>query len=219
MGHRGVLVFGWFSCIFATMYFKSFLRNNPKTNYPDLYWRIVESHRNEYGRIYHTTLLNIGFIEFEVEKLNIIKNILNNRLNRTESIFEETDFEALELADYYWEKLINSNKIDASNTAFQKSKRMIDADTIKHKDAREIGAEWLCFQALEQLKIKEKLTTLGWAEADIQLALTQIISRAIYPFSENRTTRWIQENSAICEVTGYPIEKITKDKLYKSALI
>jgi hypothetical protein len=48
--------------------------------------------------------------------------------------------------------------------------------------------------------------------------LTQIVSRAVYPFSENRTTRWIKENSAICEITGYPIEKITKDKLYKSAL-
>ncbi len=50
------------------------------------------------------------------------------------------------------------------------------------------------------------------------MAFTQIISRAVYPFSENRTTRWIKENSAVCEVTGYPIEKITKDKLYKSAL-
>lgn len=38
------------------------------------------------------------------------------------------------------------------------------------------------------------------------------------PFSENRTTKWIKENSAICEITGYPIEKIAKDKLYGSAL-
>ncbi|TRW89325.1 IS1634 family transposase, partial [Flavobacterium sp. GT3R68] len=57
-----------------------------------------------------------------------------------------------------------------------------------------------------------------WSEEQIQLALTQIISRAVYPASENRTSKWIKENSAICELTAYPIKKITKDKLYQSAL-
>ncbi|MGH7239590.1 MAG: IS1634 family transposase, partial [Candidatus Saccharimonadales bacterium] len=52
----------------------------------------------------------------------------------------------------------------------------------------------------------------------IQLAATQIISRTVYPASELRTNRWIKENSAICELTGYDVEKITKDKLYESAL-
>jgi hypothetical protein len=75
----------------------------------------------------------------------------------------------------------------------------------------------MCFQALEQLELKEKLENLVWSQEDIQLALTQII-RAVYPFSENKTSRWIKENSAVCEVTGYPIEKITKDILYGSVL-
>lgn len=96
--------------------------------------------------------------------------------------------------------------------------RMVDVETLRHKDVREIGSEWLCYQAVEQLKIKEKLTALGWNDEQVKLAITQIVSRAIYPYSESRTSRWIQENSAICEVTGYPIEKITKDKLYQSAL-
>lgn len=114
--------------------------------------------------------------------------------------------------------MVSKKKIDVTDQAFEQSKRLVDIATLKHKDAREVGAEWMCYQALEQLQLKEKLEYLGWEEEDIQLALTQIISRAIYPFSENRTTRWIKENSAICEVTGYPIDKTTKDKLYKSAL-
>ena len=32
------------------------------------------------------------------------------------------------------------------------------------------------------------------------------------------TTKWIKENSAITELTGYPLEKMNKDRLYKSAL-
>lgn len=200
------------------MYFKSVLRKNPATQNHEGYFRLVESYRNENDRICHTTLVNIGFIDYEIETLNTIRALLSNRLNRTESLFETPDKIAIHWAEIYWQQLIKTGKVDVSEKALEKKKRMVDADTIRNKDAREVGSEWLCFQALEQLKLKNKLQSIGWKEEQINLALTQIISRAIYPFSENRTSRWIQENSAVCEVTGYPIEKITKDKLYKSAL-
>lgn len=48
--------------------------------------------------------------------------------------------------------------------------------------------------------------------------MTQVISRAVYPGSELATSKWIKENSAICDITGYDINKINKDKLYQSAL-
>lgn len=200
------------------MYFKFSLRKNPATQEVESYFRLVESYRNEYNRVCHRTLLNIGFIDFEIETLNAVRHILQNRIQRTESLFETPDELALKWADHYWERLVKSNKIDVCDQGFEKSKRMVAIDGLKHKDAREIGAEWMCHQALEQLQLDSKLKALGWEEEDIKLALTQIISRAVYPFSENRTSRWIKENSAVCEITGYPIKKITKDKLYKSAL-
>ena len=200
------------------MYFKFSLRKNPATQEVESYFRLVESYRNEYNRVCHRTLLNIGFIDYEIETLNAIRHILQNRLNRTESLFETNDELAINWANHYWERLVKSNKIDVSDQNFEKSKRMVDVDTLKHKDAREIGTEWMCFQGLEQLQLGKKLESLGWEEEAIKLAFTQIISRAVYPFSENRTSRWIKENSAVCEITGYPVEKITKDKLYKSAL-
>lgn len=200
------------------MYFRSSLRNNPVTKRSEGYWRLVDSYRNEFGSVCHRTLYTVGFINFHPDKLIDIQRILNNRLERKASLYEDADQEALSIADEYWHQMVSKKKIDASDQAFKKSKRLVDIDTIKHKDAREIGAEWMCYQALEQLQLKQKLTDLAWEEEEVQLALTQIISRAVYPFSENRTTQWIKENSAICEVTGYPIEKITKDKLYGSAL-
>ena len=51
------------------------------------------------------------------------------------------------------------------------------------------------------------LASRGWEAEDIKLSISHIISRAVYPASELETTRWISENSAICEVTGYDIEK------------
>ena len=138
------------------MYFKFSLRKNPATNQTESYFRLVESYRNEFGRVCHRTLLNIGFIDYEIETLNIIRQILQDRLQRKAPLFEITDQIAIKWADIYWDKLIKTNKVDASYHAFEKSKRLVDIDSIKHKDAREIGAEWMCFQALEQLELNRK---------------------------------------------------------------
>jgi len=43
---------------------------------------------------------------------------------------------------------------------------------------------------------------------------THLISRCVYPSSGNKTSQWIRENSAVCEVTGYDMQKVTKDRLY-----
>ncbi len=90
----------------------------------------------------------------------------------------------------------------------------VDTDTIENKNIREAGTEWLCRQAIEQLNISTFLDKNGWDSEEVKLALTHIISRATYPASELRTSHWIKQNSAVCELTGYHAEKITKDKLY-----
>jgi len=203
---------------FAGMYFKFSMRFNPANGQYQGYYRLVESYRNAHERICHRTLLNIGFLDLDAEKLNSIKTLLNDRLSRKISLFQEEDSDVVQWADTFWGQLVKGGKIDVSDQAFEKKRRMIDADTLKNKDAREVGAEWMCYQALEQLMLKEKLFSLGWSEQQTQLALTQIISRAVYPSSENRTCSWIKENSAVCEITGYPKQQITKDKLYKGAL-
>ena len=200
------------------MYFKSVIRRNPETGRYEGYYRLVESYRNVSGRICHRTLLNIGFVPFEVEKLNAIRRILTDRINRTPNVFEEKDGEAVRWADIYWQQLVESGRIDVSDRAYEEKKRMVNIDELHLKDGREVGAEWMCYQAMEQLRFREKLEELGWEEEGIRLAFTQIISRAVYPCSELRTSRWIRENSAVCEITGYPMERITKDRLYAGAL-
>lgn len=48
-------------------------------------------------------------------------------------------------------------------------------------------------------------------------ALVQIIARAIYPYSEYKTVKYLRENSAVCEMFGLNPDKITKDTLYTNA--
>jgi hypothetical protein len=112
--------------------------------------------------------------------------------------------------------MIEKKTIDRKS--IEQQHRLVKADTIKHKEAREIGTEWICANTWNNLKLTELFEGLGWPRENIQLAMTQIISRAVYPGSELATSRWISDNSAICDITGYDINKITKDKLYQSAL-
>ena len=46
---------------------------------------------------------------------------------------------------------------------------------------------------MRQLQIAPFLESLGWSEDQVRLAQTHLISRAVYPASELKTTRWIKE--------------------------
>lgn len=199
------------------MYFKSVVRTNPKTGKLDSYYRLVESYRNAENRVCHRTILNVGFLEgIEPEQLNQIQKHLTDRYHQRQRIFDEADPIVLSMLEELWSRIVGDKKIDLEWV--DKERRKVDIDTIQHSNVREVGAEWIGYNTWNKLQLTEFLQERGWDEEQIRLAATQIISRAVYPASELRTTRWIKENSAVCELTGYDTDQITKDKLYKNSL-
>lgn len=199
------------------MYFKSTIRTNPLTKKIDSYYRLIESHRNSDGRVCHRTLLNVGFLEnVFIDQLNKIQSHLNARYKKQEVIFEETDAVVKSMTAELWHRLVSEKRIDINWV--DKAERQVDVDTLKHTNVREVGTEWMCYNTWNQLQLSEFLAAQGWNETQIKLAATQVISRAAYPASELKTSSWIKENSAVCELTGYNMEQLTKDKLYQSAL-
>ena len=202
----------------CNVYFKFSLRYNKEKQKSDAYYRLVESYRNLAGRVCHRTILNIGFIDddYTAEQLNLTARLLTARYEQKQTLFE-IEYEAVkELAERLWKRIIAEKRLDL--TEYDPDSRHINADTMRHSNVREIGAEWLCHQTLEELDIARALSSAGFSEEEIQLAITQIISRAVYPASELKTASWMKDNSAVCELTGYDRDKITKDKLYESAL-
>src|SRR6266511_1101847 len=205
------------------MYFKVFLRYNPAVDKQEHYYRLVESYRNLEDRVCHRTLLNVGFISNQLtpEQLNVIQKILTQKVAGVTAIdfAEYHDPMINEYVERWYSLMLIRGKIEApANTATFNQYQTVDTASIKSKDVREAGAEWLCLQALKQLGIDGFLEESGWSNEHVQLALTQIAKRAVYPASEYKTARWIKDNSGTCELTGYDINKITKDKLYNSAL-
>jgi hypothetical protein len=115
-----------------------------------------------------------------------------------------------------YRQMIKENKIDAVKRIREEMAdwETVDLKTISNEDIRELGSEWISLQAVEELGISAYLRSRGWDDENIALALSHIVSRAVYPASEMKTARFIQENSSICELSGYPVNKISKDKLY-----
>lgn len=150
------------------------------------------------------------------DQLNAIRAELNNLYHKQPPIFEQSDPLVKQYVEDLWQRLVAEKRIDTD--WMDKAAKRVDVDTLQHSNVREIGAEWICYNTWNKLQLTEFLQTQGWSETQIQLTATQIISRAVYPASELKTSRWIKENAAICEVTGYDMEQITKDKLYDSAL-
>jgi hypothetical protein len=211
------------------MYFKVSIRVNPATDKPDGYYRLIESYRNFDGRVCHRTLLHVGFMTGLVaEDLNRIQKLINHKCQFPGKELFAVEYEKETPLVQKWfnelyARLVNEKKIDVPEVAVSSSHpdakvrdwQTIDMNSLCNKDIREIGGEWLCYQALSQLGLDRFLfSQADWSCDDVRLALTHIISRAVYPASEYKTGRWIRENSAVCEVTGFPIEKINKDRLY-----
>lgn len=217
--HRGVYQVVCADVIFAVgMYFKFSGRINPSSGRNEPYLRLVESYRNSDGRVCHRTILHIGFADEPVtlEQLNQISRLLTARYEHKIALFEHEDELVRRWSANLWSRIVNEHRLDL--TLFAADNRKIDADTMQHSHVREIGAERMCDDIFKELRLHEVLSANGFSSDQVQLAQTQIISRAVYPASELATSKWILENSAVCELTGYPMADINKDKLYRSAL-
>jgi hypothetical protein len=199
------------------MFLKIIFKTKKSTGERIKNYRLCESYRYD-NTIRHQTILHLGSLEDlpETDQKKALILRINDLVKQShtgkQDLFKPQDEVVEKLAQKYFAEIKEKERLDI---AAGKDYHRIDTDSVENKNIREAGSEWLCMQALEQLNMGTFLGKQGWQDEQIQLALTHIISRAAYPASELRTSEWIKQNSSVCELTGYPIEKITKDKLYE----
>lgn len=201
-------------CQLCSMYLRATYRYNSKIGKSDWYYRLVESYRNILDEVRQRTLLTVGFMdEFNGDQIDQIETGIKNRIFGQRSLFEDTKVTAF--VEQLYGRILKEKKIDICPASSKKDIDTVDLNTLKNKDVREVGAEWLSLQAVRQLGIDKYLTSKDWNDQDVSLALSHIISRAVYPASELKTLRFMEENSSVCELTGFDIGKLTKDQLYR----
>ena len=194
------------------MYFISETRYNPRTQRDEFYYRIKESFRDLSGRPRHRLMLTVGFIEedlgpYDVRDIGRCLTWLHEHQSQ-QDLFGDAMSRYKEvvrrLALQYWQKMVEEGSVDAVRRTIeesrQKAERLVDVDTVEHTDAREVGAEWICLQAVRELQIDKFLEREGWSEIRINTALAHLITRTVYAPSELKSMDIMRDNSAVCEL-------------------
>lgn len=196
----------------GTMHFISEKRYNPQTQSDGWYYRIKESYRDLTGRVRSRVMLNVGFLneEHRAEDIRDIgkcltwlyehqgeKGLFDNPLSKYNEFVRRKTEE-------FWSAIVRSGNIDAVKKNIEdsrkKAERLVEVDTMKHTDAREVGAEWMCLQAIRELELDRFLEKEGWSEVQINTALAHLITRTVYSPSELKSMDIMRENSAVCEL-------------------
>ncbi|MCF2654300.1 hypothetical protein I6E46_04960 [Prevotella loescheii] len=65
---------------------------------------------------------------------------------------------------------------------------------------RDIGAEWVCLQAIREVEIDRHLWREGWSEIQKKHYAAHLITCTIDPPSELKSMRIMGENLAVCKL-------------------
>ena len=192
------------------------------------YYRLTKKYRDGKGNPRSRSVLCLGTLEgFTKAERNELADMLTVMIEQGQSVmsFNPALYEkAMELYVKYRESkwALENDPVLREEAARKERERMkgmvtIRLDSLTQRRARTIGPEAICRSTACVLGIREFLNSKGWSREDVDLALMQIIARAIYPFSELKTVRCLQGNSALLEMFKMDRARVTKDALYESA--
>ena len=200
----------------------------------DHYYRIKESFRDAEGRVRTRLMLAAGFLpELTTDEICDIRRGLSYLLEQSgelpgqQHLFDMNPMKEMSeiVCSYvysFWEEMKRKGTIDAARESYEesvrKARRLVDVNTIEHTDAREVGAENVCLQAIRELQIDKFLQRRGWTERKIQSTLSSLIIRTVYASSEWKSLRLMEVNSAAMELqTGNFGDCPTQREVYAAA--
>ncbi len=211
------------------MFIKSIVKKDRHGKRKYLYYRLCESYRVGL-KVRHKTLLSLGKLEklTSIEQRKLLADRIESLLLGQSELFSQSIPKHVEqAAQKYYALLREKNKIDSEsaappaddiNTGTNDDDNLVKLNTLIHKEGKEIGGEWLCLQAMQQLKLPEFFAGQGWDEKQINIALAHVIAKAVYPASENLTAKWLEDNSALKDLLFSSPTPISRYMLYKSSL-
>lgn len=193
------------------------------------YLRLCEGYRLG-DKIRHRSIVSLVLQPYldTREKKKMLADRVEMLLLGNSSLFSDSNDVAIEaLAQFFYKKIVEKKTLeqqgavhpallsDDLKSVLVKNSRNVDLDSIVTEEVREIGAEWLCYQAIEQLAIASFLKEQGWEQKWINYAIIHLIGKAVYPCSEHKAAYWIRNNSDVASLLGMESQKITRHHLYE----
>ena len=177
------------------------------------YYRLTKSYIDKDGKTKHRSVLCLGELPgFDKDERNRLAAMLTTMIEDGQSVmcdnkklYEEAmsqyvKYRSSKYAQENDPRLIAERKVREEEE--RKKAVAVKLETLTQHEARIIGCENLCNSTMRMLDIRKYLTSRGWKRDHINFALMQIIARAIYPYSELKTVRYLRENTALAEMFG-----------------
>lgn len=205
------------------MFIRASSQTDKKTCRQYTTYRLVESYRNQAGKVRQRTLLNLGcHFSIPKEQWKFLADRIEEICAGQASLFEidnEIEQAACRIAKLVIKKHADlqsqSHPTNHTATGHQTDYQCVDVNSLSHDDSRKIGAEYLGIEAAKQIHLDKILDELGFNQKKINIALGSIIGRLVHPGSELNTHRYLSTQSSLDELLTTDFSNLSLKNLYK----
>ena len=184
------------------MFVKRVTKTNGRTKKKYSYLHLVESVRTENGPR-QRLILNLGDLQIDPSQYSALAQRIEDMLTGRRSLFELN--QQIERHARQATNKIFSKRAEEINAESGDDFRMIDTKSLEVSKPRSLGVEYLCHSMWQQLGLDAVLRHQGISPHVLPLLEALVVGRLIEPGSERRTKRWVEELSALYEMTGTPL--------------
>jgi transposase len=196
------------------MYIKRVRKSNPNSTKAYEYLHLVETVRTENGPR-QRLILNLGSLKLEPDRYKELANCIEAMLTGQEQLFS-ANRHIEKLARTAAEKIRSKQALDQTAEPSEAViYEPIDAASMQASQLRSLGAEYVCHCIWNELKINELLLCEGISEHILPLMQALVIGRLVSPGSEVHTYTWVEQRSALYELTGVPL-RASLNSLYRA---
>ena len=199
------------------MYIRKVIKKSVNTE--RVVYRLVESYRTENGPR-QRTLLTLKNFDIPDEKWKTLADAIEAKLNGQFVLYIEKEIEFL--ADHYSaliqeKRLSEQRNIETVVETEEPEYETVNLRSVKNKNIRTIGAEYVALSAYEDLGLDELFCNLGFNKRQRHLAALSIIGRLVNPDSENATREWVRNISGLGQLLNTSYKNLSNNALYRIA--
>ena len=202
------------------MYIKKVKKSNKNSSKTYEYLHLVENIRTEKGPR-QRLILNLGILDIPADQYKELANCIESMLTGQKKLFSgDPEIEKIaakasnkirsKQADSY-KKKVESSTGSQKATAYEN----VDVQSLQASELRTLGPEYVCHSIWNELRFNDVLLSSGVSQHVLPLLEALVIGRLSSPGSERHTHKWIEDQSAIWELTGKPL-RFSLSSLYRA---
>jgi transposase len=207
------------------MFIKKIDKSSNKTGRSYFTYRLCESYRID-DKVRHRNILNVGKLEnIRKEDFKLLCDRIEQKVRGINMLFSTLPDQIEKEAEVIYRRILNEKLLDCTINSVPTVRdeiseftyiQKIDVNSILNEDSRSFGGEWLSKQAFDDCGLSGFLSQEINNEVIEKHIAIEILSRMVHPSSELETSRWLKNESSLCEVLS--LQKIPDHRtLYKAA--